>query len=120
MVEHTRSHTQIQERSVSGRRVELQSLKGARLFVGSRVNASKRVTLLLIHFQGAPIRRTDIAECHLSARSARQHKAWGVSPRIATEIMSPAREVGGSGITSGAYVFCESTSCARSAAPIDF
>ncbi|PYS22496.1 MAG: hypothetical protein DMF72_13260 [Acidobacteria bacterium] len=43
-----------------------------------------------------------------SARSARRHKAWGVSPRIAVEIVSQAREAGGSGITIGAYVICES------------
>ena len=49
-----------------------------------------------------------------SARSARQHKAWGVSPRIAVAIVSQAREAGGSGITI-AYVICETTSFARSA-----
>jgi len=53
MIEHTRPHTRIQETSVPGRRVDLQSLKGARLFVGPRVNVSKPVPLL-IHFHGAP------------------------------------------------------------------
>src|SRR5215510_2301223 len=53
MVEHTRPHTRIQETSVTGRRVDLQSLKGARLFIGPRVNVGKPVALL-IHFHGAP------------------------------------------------------------------
>jgi len=53
MVEHTRPHTRIQETSVPGRRVDLQSLKGARLFIGPRVNVNKPVPLL-IHFHGAP------------------------------------------------------------------
>jgi hypothetical protein len=53
MIEHTRPHTRIQETSVPGRRVDLQSLKGARLFVSPRVNVSKPVPLL-IHFHGAP------------------------------------------------------------------
>lgn len=53
MVEHTRPHTRIQETSAAGRRVDLQSLKGARLFIGPRVNPNKPVPLL-IHFHGAP------------------------------------------------------------------
>jgi hypothetical protein len=32
----------------------------------------------------------------MSARSARQHKAWGVSPRIVIDIMPQAREAGDS------------------------
>lgn len=53
MVEHTRPHTRIPRDSVPGRRVDLQSLKGARFFIGPRVNVSKPVPLL-IHFHGAP------------------------------------------------------------------
>src|SRR5215813_13295370 len=53
MVEHTRPHPRIPETSVPGRRVDLQSLKGARLFISPRVNVNKPVPLL-IHFHGAP------------------------------------------------------------------
>jgi hypothetical protein len=53
MVEHTRPHPRIKETSVPGRRIELTSLKGARLFVGPLVKANKPVPLL-IHFHGAP------------------------------------------------------------------
>jgi hypothetical protein len=53
MIEHTRPHTRIQETSVPGRRIDLQSLKGARLFVSPQVTVNKPVPLL-IHFHGAP------------------------------------------------------------------
>ncbi len=53
MAEHTRPHTRIQEMSVPGRRIELMTLKGVRLFVGPRVDPNKPVPLL-IHFHGAP------------------------------------------------------------------
>jgi len=53
MAEHTRPHPRIKEESVTGRRTDLASLKGASLFVGPRVNVNKPVPLL-IHFHGAP------------------------------------------------------------------
>ena len=53
MVDHTRPHQRIQQTEVAGRRVDLKTLKGARLFVGSRVNPNRPVPLL-VHFHGAP------------------------------------------------------------------
>jgi len=53
MVDHTRPHPRIQQTEVAGSRVDLKTLKGARLFVGARVNPDKPVPLL-IHFHGAP------------------------------------------------------------------
>jgi hypothetical protein len=53
MVDHTRPHQRISQTEAAGRRVELKSLKGARLFVSSHVNAIKPLPLL-IHFHGAP------------------------------------------------------------------
>ena len=53
MVDHTRPHPRIQQTEVPGRRVDLKTLKGARLFVGPHVNPNRAVPLL-IHFHGAP------------------------------------------------------------------
>jgi len=53
MVDHTRPHPRISQSEIAGRRVELKSLKGARLFVGPRVNPN-RPAPLVIHFHGAP------------------------------------------------------------------
>lgn len=53
MVDHTRPHPRIQQTEVVGRRVDLKTLKGARLFVSPRVNPNSPVPLL-IHFHGAP------------------------------------------------------------------
>jgi hypothetical protein len=52
MIEHTRPHPRIQQTEVNGRRVDLKTLKGARLFIGPRVNPNNPVPLL-IHFHGA-------------------------------------------------------------------
>ena len=52
MVDHTRPHPRITQTEVKGRRVDLKSLKGARLFIGPRVNPNRPVPLL-IHFHGA-------------------------------------------------------------------
>lgn len=52
MVDHTRPHPRITQTEVKGRRVDLKSLKGAKLFIGPRVNSNDRVPLL-IHFHGA-------------------------------------------------------------------
>jgi len=53
MVDHTRPHPRIQQTEVAGRRVDLKTLKGARLFVSPHVNPNRPVPLL-IHFHGAP------------------------------------------------------------------
>jgi len=53
MVDQTRPHPRIPQTEVTGQRVDLVSLKGARLFIGSKVNAKKPVPLV-IHFHGAP------------------------------------------------------------------
>ena len=53
MVDHTRPHQRIQQTEVAGRRVDLKTLKGARLFVSPHVNP-KRPVPLLVHFHGAP------------------------------------------------------------------
>ena len=66
MVEHTRPHARVPERSVAGRRVELRSLKGAILFIGPGVNPNKPVPLL-IHFHGAPW----LLERHVAVRLPR-------------------------------------------------
>src|SRR6266849_10026544 len=52
MVDHTRPHPRITQTETPGRRVDLKSLKGARLFIGPRVNSNEPVPLL-IHFHGA-------------------------------------------------------------------
>ena len=53
MVDHTRPHPRIKETETQGRRVDLQSLKGARLFLTPKVDANKPVPLI-VHFHGAP------------------------------------------------------------------
>src|SRR5713101_673681 len=53
MVDHTRPHPRITQTEAKGRRVDLKSLKGARLFVSPRFNPNKPAPLL-IHFHGAP------------------------------------------------------------------
>jgi hypothetical protein len=53
MVENTRPHLRVTQTEVKGRRVDLKALKGARLFIGPRVNPNRPVPLL-IHFHGAP------------------------------------------------------------------
>jgi hypothetical protein len=52
MVDHTRPHPRITQTETEGRRVDLKSLKGARLFIGPHVNPNRPVPLL-IHFHGA-------------------------------------------------------------------
>jgi hypothetical protein len=52
MVDHTRPHPRITETEVKGHRVDLKSLKGARLFIGPRANPNRPLPLL-IHFHGA-------------------------------------------------------------------
>src|SRR5471030_55949 len=52
MVDHTRPHPRITQTEAAGRRVDLKSLRGAKLFIGPRVNPNLPVTLL-IHFHGA-------------------------------------------------------------------
>jgi len=64
MVESTRPHPRINQIEVQGRRIDLKSLKGARLFISPRVNPSRPVPLL-IHFHGAPW----LIEQHLATHS---------------------------------------------------
>ena len=52
-IDHTRPHPRIQQTEVPWRRFDLTSLKGARLFAGSRMNVHKPVPLI-VHFHGAP------------------------------------------------------------------
>jgi hypothetical protein len=52
MVDHTRPHPRITQTETPGRRVDLKSLKGAKLFIGPGVNPNRPVPLL-IHFHGA-------------------------------------------------------------------
>ncbi len=52
MVDPTRPHPRITQTETPGRRVDLKSLKGAKLFIGPRVNPNQPVPLL-IHFHGA-------------------------------------------------------------------
>jgi len=66
MVEHTRPHRRVQQTSVAGQRVDLQSLKGATLLIGARVNPNKPVPLW-IHFHGAPW----LVERHVAVRLPR-------------------------------------------------
>jgi hypothetical protein len=53
MVEHTRPHPRASESEPPGRRIELKTLKGARLFVSPGFSPAKPAGLL-IHFHGAP------------------------------------------------------------------
>lgn len=48
-----RSHSRIEQIEVPGRRIDLKTLTGAKLFVGPGVKANTRVPLI-IHFHGAP------------------------------------------------------------------
>jgi hypothetical protein len=52
MVDHTRPHPRITRTETPGRRVDLKSLNGAKLFVPPRLNPD-RPAPLLIHFHGA-------------------------------------------------------------------
>ena len=53
MVDHTRPHPRITQIEATGHRIDLNTLKGARLFFTSHVNPKGPVPLL-IHFHGAP------------------------------------------------------------------
>jgi hypothetical protein len=53
MVDHTRPHPRIPQTIANGRRLALESLKGATLFIGPKVDPNRPVPLL-IHFHGAP------------------------------------------------------------------
>jgi len=53
MVDHTRPHPRIQQTEAAGRRIDLKTLKGARLFVSPHVNPNRPIPLV-IHFHGAP------------------------------------------------------------------
>src|SRR5438445_9259927 len=51
MVDNTRPHPRISQTEEPGRRIDLKSLKGARLFAGPKVNVNKPVPLV-VHFHG--------------------------------------------------------------------
>ena len=53
MTDTTRPHTRVSQREIAGRRVELRSLQGARLFVSPKFDAKQRPPLV-IHFHSAP------------------------------------------------------------------
>src|SRR5947209_20233171 len=53
MIDHTRPHPRITQTETPGRRVDLTSLNGARLFIGPGINPNRRVPFL-IHCHGAP------------------------------------------------------------------
>lgn len=53
IVDQTRPHPRIPQTDAAGRRPDLKSLKGARLFTSPGINPNKPVPLL-IHFHGAP------------------------------------------------------------------
>ena len=53
MADSTRPHTRIAQQQVPGKRVELQALKGAVLFIGPDVRKGRKVPLI-VHFHGAP------------------------------------------------------------------
>jgi hypothetical protein len=51
MTDSTRPHPRIAQTELPGRRIELKSLKGTRLFAGPKVN-TKRAVPLIVHFHG--------------------------------------------------------------------
>jgi hypothetical protein len=53
MADNTRPHPRITQTQVNGRRIQLTTLKGAQLFVGTKVNPRKAVPLI-VHFHGFP------------------------------------------------------------------
>ena len=61
MVDQTRPHPRIAQTEAHGQRIDLATLKGARLFVSPRVNVNKPVPLV-IHFHGVPW----LIELHIS------------------------------------------------------
>src|SRR6266852_9742174 len=71
MVDHTRPHPRITQTETPGRRVDLKSLKGARLFISPRVNPNDRVPLL-IHFHGA----SWLVEHNVARWSRRRGSRW--------------------------------------------
>src|SRR3954447_25221383 len=74
-------HPRVQQQEPAGRRVELKSLKGARLFVTPTVNTNKPVPLL-VHFHGVP---------------------WLIETQIATQLSHAALITVNLGAGSNAY-----------------
>lgn len=54
-------HQRVQQDEIPGRRIELQTLRGSRLFLNRKLNAKKRLPLV-VHFHGAPW----LVETHVS------------------------------------------------------
>ena len=100
MVDHTRPHTRITQTETPGRRADLKSLKGARLFIGPRVNPNRPVPLL-IHFHGAPwlveqhvaryLPRTALITVNLGAGSSAYRKPFE-QPETFRNLLSEAAE----------------------------
>ena len=100
MVDHTRPHPRITQMEMKGRRVDLKSLKGARLFIGPRVNPNKPVPLL-IHFHGASwlveqhvaryLPRTALITVNLGAGSSTYRKPFE-QPETFQNLLSEASE----------------------------
>src|SRR5712664_2448593 len=104
MVDHTRPHPRITQTEVKGRRVDLKSLKGARLFIGPRVNANDRVPLL-IHFHGASwlveqhvaryLPRVALITVNLGAGSSAYRKAFEQAELFQSLLSEAAKTLGG-------------------------
>jgi hypothetical protein len=104
MVDHTRPHPRITQTETPGRRVDLKLLKGARLFIGPRVNPNDRVPLL-IHFHGAPwlveqhvaryLPRAALITVNLGAGSSAYRKPFE-QPETFQNLLSEALETLGS------------------------
>ncbi|PYS69608.1 MAG: hypothetical protein DMF69_16420 [Acidobacteria bacterium] len=63
-MDQTRPHPRIAQTEATGQHIDLVSLKGARLFVGPKVNVKKPVPLV-IHFHGVPW----LIELHIARQS---------------------------------------------------
>ena len=104
MVDHTRPHPRITQTESAGRRVDLKSLKGARLFIGPGVNPNRPVALL-IHFHGASwlieqhvaryLPRAALITVNLGAGSSAYRKPFE-QPETFQNLLSEAAETWGS------------------------
>src|SRR5438477_2011542 len=65
MTDSTRPHSRISQTEEPGRRIELKSLKGSRVFAGPKVNSNKPVPLI-VHFHGAAW----LVESHVAKHAA--------------------------------------------------
>jgi hypothetical protein len=103
MVDHTRPHPRIQQTETTGRRVDLKSLKGAKLFLGAHFNPN-RPAPLVIHFHGAPwlielhiaryLPRAALITVQLGAGSSAYRHPFEQSDVFQALIAEAAREAG--------------------------